>query len=55
MVGGAGSGEKLRNIRWTRGIEALEDSLCKMEFFLEDKADKPSSQRAVEAEENLHL
>ena len=32
MVGGAGTGEKLRKIRWTQGREALEYGLHKMEF-----------------------
>lgn len=32
MVGGAGTGEELRKIRWTKGRETLEDSLHKMEL-----------------------
>ena len=32
MVGGAGGGEELGKICWSRGIEALEDSLHKMEI-----------------------
>ena len=32
VVGGAGGGEKLRKIKWTNGIEALEDNLDEMEF-----------------------
>ena len=56
MVGGAGTGEKLRKIKdGNREERHLNTVSTRWSFLLEHKVDRPSSRQAAEAEECLHL